>query len=133
MVLDSLPISDAQLKFYSSDKELFKTFKIRRLIGRALSMIDHKKWVYWFDCLVRNPDMSGLIGIPTGRKRYLGEFFPSNVYLPTSVGTFEGNIVPLPGDWDKYLKNLYGDYELLPPEDKRERHFILELVIKDVK
>jgi lipopolysaccharide cholinephosphotransferase len=35
---------------------------------------------------------------------------------------FEDMTVSAPGCWDYYLKNLYGDYMQLPPEDKRETH-----------
>lgn len=38
---------------------------------------------------------------------------------------FEGVMVRIPKDYDKYLKHYYGDYMQLPPEDKRDdRHAI---------
>ena len=50
-------------------------------------------------------------------------------YLPMEVQTkiAEGMEVPLPGDCDKYLKNLYGDYMQIPPPEKRERHLVVSL------
>ena len=42
--------------------------------------------------------------------------------------TFEGEIFKGPKDYDSYLKNLYGDYMVLPPEGEREnRHQIIEI------
>ena len=35
---------------------------------------------------------------------------------------FEGRTYPAPKNWDEYLKGLYGNYMVLPPEDKRKRH-----------
>ena len=131
MVYDARPWTDAQEEFYSSIPEIRRTIMRRRFWGKILSLIPHRKWVYWFDCFVRNPDMNGLIGIPTGRKLYGGEIFKSEVYLPTVSGIFEGLEVPLPGNWDEYLRNLYHDYLILPPENKRERHFIVEMVLHD--
>lgn len=127
MVSASRPLSEAQKAFYSERPEILKTIRLRRFLGKLFSVIPHRKWVYWFDRYVRNSDSSGLIGIPTGRKLYGGEIFPAEVYLPTTEGLFEGNSVPLPGGWDSYLKNLYRNYMELPPVEKRERHFIVDL------
>ena len=127
MVSASRPLSEAQKAFYSERPEILKTIRLRRFLGKLFSVIPHRKWVYWFDRYVRNSDSTGLLGIPTGRKLYGGEIFPAEVYLPTIEGIFEGNSVPLPGGWDSYLKNLYRNYMELPPVEKRERHFIVDL------
>lgn len=42
--------------------------------------------------------------------------------FPLSEVQFEDITVKLPGDYDKYLTNYYGDYMQLPPEDKRVNH-----------
>ena len=36
---------------------------------------------------------------------------------------FEGIMFPIPRDYDKHLKLWYGDYMVLPPEDKRYSHY----------
>ena len=131
MVYDSRPWTDAQKEFYASRPEMLKTIKKRRFWGKILSVIPHRKWVYWFDRYVNDPDMTGMIGIPTGRKRYGGEIFPAEVYLPTAEGFFEDVEVPIPGNYDAYLTNLYKNYMELPPENKRERHFVVKLDLND--
>ncbi len=128
-VYDSRPWSEAQKQFFKSRPEMMRTVRGRRFLGKILSVIPHRKWVYWFDRFVNNPSSSGCIGIPTGRKRYGGEIFPAIVYLPTIEGKFEGLTVQLPGGWDVYLRNLYKNYMELPPVEKRERHFIVDISI----
>ena len=51
--------------------------------------------------------------------------------MPVIKGEFEGIEVNIPGDFNDYLTNLYGsDYMCLPPVEKRERHFILDIKFK---
>lgn len=42
--------------------------------------------------------------------------------LPLGTIRFEDNEFPAPHDADQYLRNLYGDYMQLPPEEKRVAH-----------
>ena len=100
---------------------------IRRLLGKILSVISHKRWAVWFDKFVRDEDLSKYAGIPAGRNLYYGESHPVDVFLPPIEGLFEGRKVWLPASTDKYLKRLYHDYMKMPPVDKRESHFIVDL------
>jgi len=38
---------------------------------------------------------------------------------------FEGKMYNAPVGYEKYLRNLYGDYMQLPPEEKRRSHGLL--------
>lgn len=47
------------------------------------------------------------------------ERMPIEVFQDSVPVTFEGETFPAPIGYDTYLRNLYGDYMQLPPEDKR--------------
>lgn len=44
---------------------------------------------------------------------------PKSIYNNTSIVRFEGLDFKGPGDWDKYLSCVFGDYMQLPPESER--------------
>ena len=97
----------------------------REWIGGLLSFRGSEKWFDRFDRVCRWKDEGSRdLCIPSGRKHYFGEILPREVFLPMSRGTFGGKAVNLPGKPDPYLRNLYGNYMEIPPEDKREKHYI---------
>lgn len=98
-------------------------YKICFTIGFLFSFLSYSKWFNVFDRFASHNKRTGLMTVPAGRKLYSGEILLDSDFLPISYGNFENTIVPLPNDPDKYLSNLYGNYMVLPPEDKREQHF----------
>ena len=50
------------------------------------------------------------------------ERLPREAYGEAGQCSFEGRTLCAPHDTDRYLKQLYGDYMKLPPEEKRIRH-----------
>ncbi len=50
------------------------------------------------------------------------EVVPHAVYESVVTLPFEGKEFDAPVGYDTYLRSLYGDYMVLPPEDKRVRH-----------
>ncbi|MGN0226612.1 MAG: phosphorylcholine transferase LicD [Paludibacteraceae bacterium] len=118
----------AHLKeFMSLDKDTKRRYQFKYLLGKIFGIIPHRKWVWWFDRYVASDRENRPWGIPTGRKYYSGEIFPKEVYVPAREAEFEGIKVYIPNQYDPYLRNLYHDYMQLPPVEKRERHFIIEL------
>ena len=68
------------------------------------------------------------------------EVFPKSWFLETEYLSFEGMKIPVPKEYDKVLKKLYGDYLQLPPEDQRfslHSHFYEDLTkrmsVKEIK
>lgn len=112
--------------FYKQDPQAHRRYNIRMMIGYIFSVIPHRRWVYWFDKF-NNGKPSEMMTIPTGRKHYLPETLAANTFVPVKECTFEGCKSYLPNDYDRYLSNLYGDYMQVPPVEKRERHFIVDI------
>jgi lipopolysaccharide cholinephosphotransferase len=61
---------------------------------------------------------------------YQKETFPLEDIIPVAKLTFDGKSYNVPNQWDRYLKQIYGDYMQLPPEDKRTAH-MPELILFD--
>ena len=54
-----------------------------------------------------------------------GELFKKTEYIETTAEVeFHGHMFHAPGCWDKYLKSMYGNYQELPPENKRHGHIM---------
>lgn len=123
--------SDEKVAFFKQSKSLYINMKCRQTIGRMLSVISHRRWICWYDRFVKEEIIGDYAVIPTGRKLYVGETLPADVYFPPSKGTFEGLDVSLPSNPDAYLKNLYGDYMWIPPVEKRESHMITEIQLPE--
>lgn len=118
--------------FMCQTKSGKKTYKTRMAIGKICSIIPSWKWFNAVDRAVQYHGKTDLVGMPTGRKHYFGEIHPREVLLPVSYGSFCNVEAPLPGKIDTYLRKLYGEsYMQLPPEDKREKHFIVEFSLQE--
>lgn len=53
---------------------------------------------------------------------YTNEMYPKSMIFPAKEGVFEGLTVKIPADADAFCSQLYGDYMLLPPKEKRITH-----------
>lgn len=104
-----------------------KAYRRRMRLGRLFSVFSADTWFDWVDASFHYKKETGYLGIVSGRKHYFGEIFERDVFFPPREAEFEGMKVNIPGEFDPYLRNLYGEYMELPPEDKREKHFIYQL------
>jgi lipopolysaccharide cholinephosphotransferase len=70
---------------------------------------------------------------------YVGSYNTSKEYIkisdiyPLKEGTFEKHKFNIPGNYDVYLTNLYGDYMKLPPKNKRKNHNPVEIKFNEGK
>lgn len=105
-----------------------KSILLRRIIiGKLFSFLPYSMWCNMIDRACQYRHDTDLLGIPSGRKHYFGEVNKKNTYLPATQGTFEGLKVNLPKQYDCYLTKLYGNYMEIPPLEKREKHYILDI------
>ena len=118
--------------FMSKTDEGKRAYGRRLMFGKLLSFKNTQQWYDAVDKAFQYKKKTGLMGIPSGRGHYFGEIRPRSTFLPVSKGTFEGHIVNLPGNPDDYLSNLFGaNYMELPPIEKREKHFIVDIQFRD--
>ncbi|WP_276210895.1 LicD family protein [Heyndrickxia coagulans] len=104
-------------------------YNIRKIIGFLASFKSYKEWYNFYDRTFTNSKPSNVYCIPSGRNHYFGEIYSKDVLFPPRKVKFEGTIAYVPNNVDYYLKNLYGDYMKIPPEDKREKHMIIKFEI----
>lgn len=57
---------------------------------------------------------------PGGGHKGATEFYPQRWFANSETVIFEGKQQPAPTGWDQYLKQLYGDYMVLPDEKNRK-------------
>jgi len=120
-------------EFMSLDPDMKRRYRLKCLLGKIFGIIPHRKWVWWYDRFVADDRENRPLGIPTGRKYYTGEIFPREIYMPAREAEFVGLKAYIPNNYDPYLRNLYKDYMRVPPIEKRERHFIVKLMLPNEK
>lgn len=101
-------------------------YQIRLVLGFLFSLVSSGNWFNLVDRFAQYR-YTGLYGFVTGRKHYFGEIFEENVLFPKREAEFCGQQAFVFNQVEIYLENLYGDYMKIPPENERERHYIVEL------
>lgn len=120
-------INDVEKSYFAYSPNGQLLFQLKVIAGTIFSFLSSAKWFDLLDRLNQYSRYEGIVTIPTGRGHYFGEMHFNNVFLPASQHVFEGIMMPIPGDSDAYLRKLYGNYRVIPEEEKRERHFIREI------
>lgn len=95
------------------------------ILGLVFSWRTPAKWFNTVDKVIQSKNKTDYITSATGRKHYLGEVFPKQVFFPLQELKFEEVNLYAPANPDTYLGNNYGDdYMTLPAKNKRESHFV---------
>lgn len=116
-------------KLLCSTKEGKNALKPRFLIGKFFSYRSYKNWYKKCDKLAQKYKNKTTkdITCPTGRGHFFGEILHVENIFPPAECSFEGESAKIYGNYNTYLSNLYGDYMEVPPPEKREKHFIIEI------
>ena len=90
----------------------------------VLNLIGKRRIFAWIDKISRQYpyETSEYVGAISGGRYGKGEQMRKQEYETAAEVQFEGHAFPAFSCWDSYLHNIYGDYMLLPPVDKRENH-----------
>ncbi len=103
-------------------------YALKMTAGGLLSFRSYLKWFDRVDRFIASEKETPYVTSATGRKHYLGEIFPTECFFPLTEIGFCGHSFYAPRDIDQYLAGLYGvDYMQIPPPEKRESHYIVEL------
>jgi len=121
----SPPILEKQEK----NVRLKKYYSKRRRMGSFFSHIGGLRfYLKTLDRIASKYNETGWKAVPSAIS-YTREAFKADVFTKLTTGVFCGLTVKIPFYYDKYLKNLYGDYMQIPPEDKREVHVAYKIVL----
>ena len=112
-------------------KEGRRYYRRMKIVGSFFSFLSDQRWFNLVDNISNYKKKTEYMGIPAGRKHYFGEIFKTETFVPCADGVFEGRNVLLPNNVDAYLSNLYGNYMEIPPENEREKHYILSIRFND--
>lgn len=95
-------------------------FIIKKVVG---SLLPAKIWGYIIDKIISHYSYDSCDYAATVTGRYaMTEVYPKYIYDSFEEAVFEGYKFPILKEYDAYLKQHYGDYMSLPPEDKRVNH-----------
>ena len=120
--------SDEVKKFYwRAGKTVRANYLFKTCAGAVFSFMSSSKWFCLADKAVQWKRPSESCCMATGRKRYLGEIMKREQWFPGVEADFEGEKVLIFSDYDYYLRNLYHDYMVIPPEGAREIHSLCEI------
>lgn len=61
----------------------------------------------------------------------MNDYFAVGWCFPTVKMQFEGHELNVPEKYDAYLTRFYGDYMTLPPEEKRQTHYLTAYRVKE--
>lgn len=109
--------------FRASTKEVRSYFRLRRVVGFIMSIRSHKAWCDTYDRYISRHKNTKLTKIHCTDRP-----IPADVWLPVKKTQFVDISMNVPHSIEKYLERMYGEsYMQLPPEEKREQHFCIEL------
>jgi lipopolysaccharide biosynthesis protein len=120
--------SDTMIKISETDNSLKKYYAKRRRIGRLARIFFGLR--FWKSIIMHfeknRTKKTGIEGIPSGID-YNREVFEKDFFIGVEEAEFEGRKYFIPARYKEYLGNLYNDYMQIPPPDKRERHYAVEI------
>lgn len=117
-------------EYLKKDKDGKRLLVYRNFIGKIFSFRGPEAWFGKVDKAITLKRKTNLVTSATGRKHYFGEIFSTEVFFPLTEINFVNHIFYAPRKSIEYVKKLYGEDYMTPPEkNAQESHFISELRI----
>ena len=103
-------------------------YYFRRIIGYLFCWKTKEQWYNIFDKAVSKYPESGYYMIPSGGSRFK-YFMPMkrDIFLPTKRMKFDDIVVNVPNNPEMHCEMEYGNWQRIPPENERWKHFIREI------
>lgn len=102
---------------------------LRNTIGFFFSFLNYQQWMNLTDWYCRGDKDTEFMSDIVGFSRW--KPLPKDVYVPASIGEFEGVKVYLPHDPVAHLEATYGNWQRIPPPEERWQHFIRYIVFPE--
>ena len=110
------------------DASAKRSMRIKQIIGAPIALMPRFFYRHVQRCMQKcHDEHSRYVSIPSGRRHFFGELYERGQLMDTQQMEFEGQLLPVTRAYDHYLSRLYGDYMVLPPEEKREQHVLYDL------
>ena len=116
---------------YKEYPQLKRRYEKRKWLTRLLFFLSPRYFQKKLVSLGEKNRKTGMVCVPNSSYGYNSEIFSVDEIIETIDVEFEKFNFKILKNYDKYLKNLYGDYMIIPPENRRHRHIALELKIGD--
>ena len=135
-VCSCIRIRKKRKKLYAlagDDETAKKAIRQKSVIALPFCILPFRAWLLLTEWVLRrrrNPN-SRYVAIPTGGKHFKGETYPRDWLFPPKEMDFAGHTFCAMNRPRNYLSQMYGDYETIPPEEKRERHALLSFSIHE--
>lgn len=117
-------------KFICTSKHGYYKMSLRFFIAKFFNKKSYTMWYKRFDLIAQKYKnlLTEYTSVPSGRRHYFGEIQKKTDILPVQECTFQDYSAKIYNNYKKYLTGLYGkNYMILPPESKREKHFIVSI------
>lgn len=101
----------------------FLKYVIKRILHPSLPSVLSIKHAITAELRKETFDSSPLAGAYFGDAG-LDEFMEKRIFSHFTEYPFEGRMLPVPVEYDAYLRYLFGDYMTLPPEEERQSHHL---------
>lgn len=113
----------ANIAYFTKNSAKTKSKALIKLLVTPLAKaIPYQKWNHWANCAAQQYDYEDCdyIGVVSTRAAHrMRERIAKQHYEPIIRIPFEDREYNAPKNYDTYLRNLYGDYMIMPPEEKR--------------
>ena len=137
-----LPLLPLQTKLIKSTWRLYRIkshydtpiSKIKLIVSKILCCFLSLRFINFIHkrlYLLFNNFNTGYISFFSGKYNYKKETHKYNTLFPLSKVDYEGKQYFAPGNWDIFLRTLYGNYMELPPVEQRIGHEPVCIILPD--